>query len=262
MPPRTPRRVAVTGSASGIGRSVHELLTAQGDTAIGVDLKDAEVRADLSTPAGRRDAVAAVTERCDGVLDAVVTCAGVAVPGQLMVSVNYFGTTEFLEGLRPALAAAKRPRAVVVGSISGTQPQDAPTVAACLDGDEPAALEAAARVEARGEAQQLYPSSKAALARWLRRTCVADGWADAGIPLNAVAPGVVLTPMSAPLFEDEKMRDAMSRAVPMPLNGHAGPEVMARALLWLAAPENTHITGQVVYVDGGAEATLRGEDCY
>jgi len=47
---------AVTGSASGIGAAIRARLEAEGDTVIGVDLRDAEVTADLATPAGRAQA--------------------------------------------------------------------------------------------------------------------------------------------------------------------------------------------------------------
>lgn len=253
-----PRNVVVTGSGSGIGAALTALLRARGDRVIGVDLRGGEVDADLSTPQGRAAAAAAAREAAGGVVDAVVTCAGTSVPGTAMVTVNYFGTTEFLTALRPALAAAERPRAVVIGSISGTRAGDPDVVAACLADDEATALAHAERAVADGRARQLYPSSKAALAQWARRTAVAEGWADAGIPVNVVAPGIVLTPMSAGLFDDPEMRKVMDAAVPMPLNGYLRPEDVAAAVLFLVSEENSHITGQVVYVDGGAEATLRG----
>lgn len=256
------RRVAVTGSASGIGRAVASLLAAQGDTVIGVDLTDAEVCADLSDASARRDAVAAVWQRCGGVLDALVTCAGLSEPDVATVSVNYFGTAELVEALRPALAAAQAPRVAAVASISGTQTFDADVTDACLDADEQSALSRAQHVVARGDGRQIYPSSKVAVARWLRRTCVAPGWADSGIAVNAVAPGVVLTPMSEPMLRDEKVRAVTEQAVPMPLHGFASPEAVARALCWLASAETTHITGQILYVDGGAETTLRGPEVF
>ncbi|MFC4053488.1 SDR family oxidoreductase [Actinomadura syzygii] len=258
----TARTIAVSGSASGIGRALAALLRGQGDRVIGVDLRDADVTADLSVPEGRSRAVAETLEICGGVLDAVVAGAGVSHFTDLTVKVNYFGAVALLDGLRPALARAGNPRAAVVGSISGTQPVDDAVVRACLDGDEPAALRAAAKVVEAGAGHTLYPSSKAAVARWLRRACVTPEWAGRGIPLNAVAPGVVRTPMSAALFEDERMLKAMNDAVPMPLNGYADPEVIAEALRWLVAPANTHMTGQIVYVDGGAEATLRGPEVF
>ncbi len=244
------RRIVVTGAASGIGRALAQQLTVAGETVIGVDLKDADVCADLGTDAGRSQAVASVLEQCDGVLDGLVACAGINTPSPVLLSVNFFGVTALAEGLRPALAAAPAPRAAVVGSISGTQPVDAQVVEACLRSDEPAAVARAEVVMEEGP-QKLYPSSKSALAQWMRRVCVTPEWAGAGIPLNAVAPGVVRTPMSEPLFADERMKAVMDQAVPMPLNGYADAETIAAALGWLISPQNTHMTGQVLYVDGG-----------
>jgi NAD(P)-dependent dehydrogenase (short-subunit alcohol dehydrogenase family) len=251
------RRIAVTGAASGIGRSLTQELRNAGDEVIGIDLEDVEVCADLSTAAGRAEAVAAVVDECRGVLDGLVACAGVATPDELMVRVNYFGTTQLVAALRSTLAASDTPRVAVTGSISGTQPVDDALVAGCLADDEAGAVARAAALVEGGDAHRIYPSTKAALAQWVRRTCVAPGFADVGIPLNAVAPGVVLTQMSAFLFEDDAMRRLMDDAVPMPLNGYAEPEVVARVLAFLVSAENSHVTGQVVYVDGGAEASLR-----
>lgn len=251
------RTLAVTGSASGIGAALTNLLQKQGDRVIGVDLRDADVIADLSTHDGRLSAAAAVTSAAGGVLDGVVTCAGTSVPGELMVKVNYFGTTDFVTALQPALAASAAPRVAVVGSISATQQADTDVVAACLAGDETLALKSAAVAIAEHRAHQLYPSSKSALAQWARRTAIEPGWADAGIPLNVVAPGVVLTPMTEELIDDPAMKEIMDAAVPMPLNGYLQAEDVAQVLAFLVSPENSHITGQVVFVDGGAEVTLR-----
>src|SRR5699024_1644146 len=166
---------------------------------------------------------------------------------------------ELATALRPALAAAWAPRVAVVASISGTQPFDAEVVSCCAAGREQDARRRAADGDAVGHGHRLCPSSKVALTRWVRRSCVAPGWADAGIALNAVAPGVVRTPMTEPLLRDDTMRAAAENAVPMPLHGIASPAAISRPLCWLVSPETTHITGQVLYVDGGAEATLRGQ---
>ncbi|WP_030175405.1 SDR family oxidoreductase [Spirillospora albida] len=256
------RTIALSGSASGIGRTLAELLRERGDEVIGIDLKDAEVIADLGTPEGRSAAVAAVLERCGGRLDAVVACAGVAHPTPLAVTVNYFGAVALLDGLRGALAAAERPRAAVVGSIAGTQGVLEDVVRACLDDDEPAALAAADKAVENNMGLMLYPSSKSAVEQWLRARSVSAEWAGAGIPLNAIAPGIVKTPMTEPLFADAGMVEVMNEAVPMPLNGHSDPIVIAEALAWLISPANTHMAGQIIYVDGGAEATLRGPSVF
>ncbi|MEO3784729.1 SDR family oxidoreductase [Actinocorallia sp. B10E7] len=256
------RTIAVSGSASGIGRAVAALLRERGDEVIGVDLRDADVLADLSTPEGRARAVEGVLERSGGTLDGVVACAGVAGATTLTVKVNFFGLVAMLEGLRPALARAGKPRVAVVGSISGTQPLDEAVLRACLDGDEEAALAAADAAMEKGAGLRLYPSSKSALAQWMRRVAVGPQWAGEGIALNAIAPGVVRTAMTEALFADEAMVKVMDEAVPMPLNGYADPEVIAAALCWLVSPENSHMAGQIIYVDGGAEATLRGPEVF
>lgn len=251
------RLVVVTGAASGIGAAVAALLRSRGDRVIGVDLKDAEVCADLATPEGRAAAVEAVLDQSGGVVDGLVTCAGLSGSSPLLPRVNFFGTTELAVGLRPALAASTAPRVVLIGSISGTHPVDQALVDALLADDETLAVSLTETAIAEGRAQQLYPSSKSAIAQWARRTCVSAGWADAGIPVNVVAPGVVLTPMSAALVADPEMKQVMDAAVPMPLHGYAAPEDLARVVGFLLSPELTHVTGQVLYVDGGAEASLR-----
>lgn len=251
------RTVVITGAASGIGAALSRILIDKGDRVIGVDLAGTEVSADLSTPAGRAGAVEEISALAGGVVDALVTCAGTSAPGKAMVTVNFFGTTTLVEALRPLLAKSEAPRVVVVGSIASTQPVDVDVVAACLAGDETAALERADKVIEKGSAYQLYPSSKSAVTQWARRTSVAPGWAEEGISLNVVAPGIVLTPMSAGLFDDPQMKAVMDKAVPMPLHGYAEAEDIARVLAFLADAETTHVTGQVIFVDGGAEPTLR-----
>ena len=56
------RTIAISGSASGIGAATRAMLEAAGDTVIGIDLRDAEVTADLSTDGGRANAVEAVLD--------------------------------------------------------------------------------------------------------------------------------------------------------------------------------------------------------
>lgn len=257
-----PRRTVVTGSANGIGRALAELLRARGEEVVGVDLRDAEVVADLSTPEGRAAAVAGVRDLVGHQIDALVTCAGVAEPSPLMVRINYFGTVEVVEALQPLLAASDSPRVAVIGSISGTMGNDDRVRRACLDRDEAAGVARAGELTERGAPHAIYPATKAAVAEWARRTAVSPGWADAGIALNVVAPGVVLTRMTTGLFEDPVMRELMDAAVPMPLNGYAPPEAVAKVLAFLVSEDNTHVTGQVVYVDGGAEVSTRAADLF
>ncbi|WAX56365.1 SDR family oxidoreductase [Jatrophihabitans cynanchi] len=251
------RRAVVTGSASGIGKATAVLLQQQGVDVLGVDLKDADVCADLGTPDGRSAAVEAIGER--GGLDVVVACAGITGANAAVPSVNFFGVVDLLTGLRPLLAAGNDPRAALISSVSSVHPTDEALVAACLAQHEVAARRRSEELLAEQAWALLYSSSKAALARWVRRAAITPEWAGAGIALNAVGPGVVLTPMSGELMNDPVMKPIMDAAVPMPLNGYAPAEAVAAPLAFLVSPANTHVTGQVLFVDGGAEATLRGD---
>ncbi|QIX25622.1 SDR family oxidoreductase [Nocardioides sp. JQ2195] len=255
------RTVVVTGAASGIGRATADLLVERGDRVIGVDLRDADVCSDLSSPDGRAEAVAGVIALSPTV-DAVVACAGISGNSPAVIAINFFGVTEFVTGLLPALGGSSAPRVAVVASSVAVHASDAALGEACLAGEEESALKRAVELDAEGRGSAIYPGSKAALARWVRRESVTSDWAGAGIALNAVAPGIVRTPMSAQIFEDPRMIAAADQALPMPLNGHQDPEVLASALAFLVAEENTHITGQVIFCDGGGEAVNRGADVF
>ncbi|GKV74633.1 hypothetical protein NCCP2145_40140 [Pseudarthrobacter sp. NCCP-2145] len=113
--------------------------------------------------------------------------------------------------------------------------------------------------DAAGTGQLIYASTKLALSRWVRRTAATDAWAGAGIPLNAAAPGIIATPMTADLIATAEGREQLLHVHPMPLNGIAEPIVVARLLAWLNSEENTHLCGQVIYIDGGSDAVLRGD---
>ncbi|WP_308196829.1 SDR family oxidoreductase [Sinomonas terrae] len=105
----------------------------------------------------------------------------------------------------------------------------------------------------------IYASTKLGLSRWVRREAANQRWAGSGIPLNAVAPGIIATPMTADLISTEQGREVLLQNVPMPLNGIADPIVVARLLAWLGSEENTHVCGQIIYVDGGSDVVLRGD---
>jgi len=258
------RTYVITGSASGIGAATARLLKEAGNTVIGIDIRDADIVADLSTQEGRRDAAQQAVERSGGGIDAVIACAWLALPIARTVSVNYFGMTELLDALAPALARAQAPRAVVVSSMASLMPNDSALVAAMLADDEAGAVDIAQRLvdAANGSEQLIYGSTKRAICRWVRRECVKPQWAGAGIPLNAVGPGIVRTPMVAEMIATVEGRAALDQLVPMPLNYYLEPENVAYLLIWLASVENTHVTGQTIYIDGGSDAVLRGDNIW
>jgi NAD(P)-dependent dehydrogenase (short-subunit alcohol dehydrogenase family) len=258
------RTYVITGTASGIAAATARMLKEAGNKVIGVDIHDADVVADLSTKQGRIDAAKKAIELSEGSLCAVIACAGLAHPIAKTVSVNYFGMSEFLEALAPTLAKAKAPRAVCISSMASLMPNDKALVDAMVADDEAKALARAQElVDTGGGMEQLiYGSTKRAISRWVRRQCIKPQWAAAGIPLNAVGPGIVRTPMVADMIATKEARDALDQMVPMPLNYYLEPENVAHLLIWLASVENTHTTGQTIYIDGGSDAALRGENIW
>lgn len=255
---RPPRLIVVTGAASGIGQATAALIEQRGWRAVRVDLQEGDVRVDLSSEEGRRRLVDEIAALSGGRLDAVIACAGVAPPragAALMMQVNFFGAVATLEGLRPLLARGGEPRAVIVSSWASIQPVEPALVEACLTGDESLAVKLAAELES----PHTYASSKAAVARWVRRNALNQRWLGAGILLNAIAPGLVATPMTQQFIDHPQARAALEKVMPRPLGRDAQPCEIAELLCWLVSPANSLLIGQVMFVDGGAELAVRGD---
>jgi NAD(P)-dependent dehydrogenase (short-subunit alcohol dehydrogenase family) len=243
-----------------MGAATKARLEAAGERVIGVDLRDADVIADLGTAEGRQSAIDAVTKMSVGSIDGLVTWAGLPGltdrPGSLLVSVNYFGTIALLEGLRPLLAKGDRPAAVAISSNSTTCQPGVPmdVVELCLSGDEPAARAAADVASSLAS----YPATKTALAWWVRRHAPTAEWAGAGITLNAVAPGAVETPLLQASRADPVIGE-MVDAFPIPVGRKATPDELAAFVQYLLGPDARFFCGSVVFVDGGTDAQLRAD---
>ena len=248
------RTTAVTGAASGIGRAVCERLTSQGERAITVDLRDADIIADLAESKGRASAVREIGERCDGRLDGLVLSAGLAQgnPLPLIASVNYFGAIDVLDGLLPVLRGGERPAVVALCSNSARMAPygDRPYVQALLAHDEPEAR----RLIEHEHGFLAYAGSKLALGIAVRRRTME--WGQAGVRLNAIAPGPVETPLLALSLEDPIAAKGMA-ALPNPLGRRAEPAEIAGLIAFLLGPEAGYVHGPIWYIDGGIDAALR-----
>jgi NAD(P)-dependent dehydrogenase (short-subunit alcohol dehydrogenase family) len=258
------RVVAVTGAGSGIGAATAARLTDEGCRVIGVDLRGAEIEADLGTAGGRQAAIDAVTEASGGTLDGLITCAGVTgLPGRpasVLASVNYFGTVVVMEGLRPLLAKGDRPSAVAISSNSTTTAPgfSMELVEALLAGDEAHAREVADRPGMHSMLE--YGATKLAVARWVRRNAVTEQWGRAGIRLNAVAPGMIATPMVQEGM-DNGLADQLEMFRQTIAFGRAGEaDEVAALLAFLVGTDSTFFCGSVIFCDGGTDALVRADD--
>ncbi|HEX5096359.1 MAG TPA: SDR family oxidoreductase [Acidimicrobiia bacterium] len=244
--------IAITGAAGGIGRATTALLEKEGHRVIGVDLRDADVEADLSTPDGRLAMLAGVTELSGGTLDGVIAGAGV-MDAALAVSVNYFGAVATLEGLRPLLTRSPNASAIAISSNSTTTTPGltSAVVDACLAGDETRAN--ALAPEGLGLA---YAMSKLALARWVRRNAVTADWIGAGIRLNAICPGVIETPMTKDSLE---FIMGIPEVFPVPVHRPGRAEEVAGLLAYLLSADAAFFCGSVIIMDGGTDAAVRAD---
>ena len=94
-----------------------------------------------------------------------------------------------------------------------------------------------------------YSASKAGVIALTR--CLAGGLARHNIRVNCVAPGLMDTPMVAPLMTEKRIRVVEER---VPLGRHGTAEETAYSVLFLASPEASYITGQTIPIDGGLSA--------
>jgi NAD(P)-dependent dehydrogenase (short-subunit alcohol dehydrogenase family) len=244
----------MTGSATGIGAEVRKRLTELGDRVISVDIKEADIVADLSTSRGRETAINGIYKAAPEGLDGFIPVAGLGsqVPDlPRILSVNYFSVRVMTEQLKDLLLK-KRGIGVIVSSNSAALPGLNKELINLM-------LEENNEEKARDFVKTLdginaYSGSKQALTRWMRR--IAPQWAGEGIRLNAIAPGATMTPLLQAGLKDPKYGDAIRNFV-VPTGEYGTPAEIANVILFLLSDQATFCCGAVFFVDGGSDAVIR-----
>lgn len=246
----------VTGAASGIGAAVRRQLESDGFEVVGIDLRDSEIIADLSTADGRAGAVEQAKKACGERLDRLVCCAGVGSnvrPASLVAKIDYFGSVDVFDGLFEPLTRGDEPACTVVVSNSAQMApiEDSPFVAALLDHDE---AEAARIIDEMDSPIVAYMGAKHALGRAIRRRV--RTWGDARVRLNGVCPGPVRTPLLEGTLADPVTRKSIE-SIDIPIGRWGQPEDVARLIGFLGSPAASWIHGSIVFIDGGNDAEIR-----
>ncbi len=235
------RRAVITGAGQGLGRAIASRLAIDGMTIVAVDVDGQAAErtaaacggvaheADVRDP----DAMASVAESV-GPVDCLINNAGIWRKRSLaessiaelgdVVAVNLMGVVNTTRAFAGALADGTDP--CIVNLSSGAAASNSPNLGT-------------------------YPATKAAVESLTRQ------WAMelAPVRVNAVGPGMIVTEGTA---ENYAGRAGEMRALAVPLGRVGEPADVADVVGFLVGPDARYVSGQVIYVDGGLSAGMRG----
>lgn len=246
---RLHNKVAViTGAASGIGLACVRRFAAEGAQVVGLDLGEppAEALLDLDpaplflrlnvTDEAQTQAVMNEVIERFGRIDALVTAAGIASQGsvtqidtagwQRMLDIHLNGCMFACKYALPQMVAQRSGSIITLGSIFGLQ--------GC-DGN-------VAYNVAKGGINQLTRS-------------MAIDYGHANVRVNGLCPGLIETPMTSMVRENEAFHAYFASQHMLSRAGQ--PEEVANVALFLASDESSFVSGQMIAVDGGFSAGRR-----
>ena len=230
--------VLITGASGGIGRALARQLHSEG-LRVAVVGRDADrladvpaalrITADTTTPEGAALAVAS----CQDSLGAAPSMLAHCVGSTLIAPLHRTSAQAYREVMRVNLDSAVFMLQAWLASIQGT----------------PGAAVFASSVVARiGVANhEAIAAAKGGIEALVRSA--AATYAAQGLRINAIAPGLTETPMTANMLKMAAMREGAARQYP--LGGIQSAEQVADVMAFLLGDGAARLTGQVIAVDGG-----------
>ena len=235
----------ITGASRGIGKATALRLAKEGANVVIVYTSNTE-SAEKTAEECRKAGVTAIAVKCDvsdaaecaemfdeakkitGKIEILVNNAGIVRDGLLMrmkeedfdavVKVNMYGTFNCMKAASKLMLRQKYGRIISISSIAGV----------------------------RGNAGQVnYSASKAGIVGMTKS--LAKELASKNVTVNAIAPGLIETDMTKGM--PEEARNKLAEEIPVKRVG--SPDDIAGVCAFLAGPDSSYITGQVISVDGG-----------
>jgi NAD(P)-dependent dehydrogenase (short-subunit alcohol dehydrogenase family) len=238
--PSRPQIALVTGARGGIGSALTARLRAAGHrvAAVGRDAAslagveaDAHLAADTTTPEGAAAALAGCAAQLGGTPTLLAHCVG----STLIAPLHRTSVAQYREVMRVNLDSAVFVLQAWVEAMRASGQRGAAVLASSV----------VARIGvANHEAIAAAKGGVEALAR-----SAAASFAPIGLRINAVAPGMTETPMTAGMLRLEAMREGAGKQYP--LGGIQTAAEVADTMAWLLSDHAARITGQVIAVDGG-----------